>query len=106
MENQYPTMPRRYLATLIDGILILSVFISTVYIIPQENETARILRIGIAIFMFFIYEPLHTSKLCTLGQKIMGIRVRGYEAKTKTTSKASQKESNTNVRILRFSYER
>ena len=75
-ELAYPTIVRRYLATVIDGILILSVMIVSSYIFSQDADYIRIFRIGIILSMFLIYEPLCTSKFCTLGQKIMGIRVR------------------------------
>ena len=76
METEYPTILRRYLATFIDWSFIILIFIASSYILHQENKVALILRIGIAVTMFLIYEPICTSKFFTLGQWIMRIRVR------------------------------
>ena len=72
----YPNILRRYLATLIDGILIFGVMILASYIFSQDTNYITTLRVGIILSMVFIYEPFCTSKFCTLGQKIMGVRVR------------------------------
>lgn len=64
------------MATFIDGMLILGVMILYSYIFSQDTDYIKILRIGIILSMVLIYEPLCTSKFCTLGQKVMGIRVR------------------------------
>ena len=76
MENKYPTILRRYISTLIDVLFIFFIIIIISYLFQHENELIKRLRIVIILSMFFIYEPLFTSKFCTLGQKIMGIRVR------------------------------
>jgi len=75
----YPAISRRYLSTLIDGLLILSAFMLSVYIFPGQDESSRMFRIILISLMFFIYEPVLTSRLCTLGQLITGIRVREVE---------------------------
>lgn len=75
-EITYPTILRRYMATFIDGMLILTVMILASYIFSHDTDIARILRVSIILSMFLIYEPFLTSKICTLGQKIMGVRVR------------------------------
>jgi len=72
----YPNILRRYLATLLDGILIFVVMIIASYIFSQDTDYITTLRVGIILSMVFIYEPFCTSKFCTLGQKVMGIRVR------------------------------
>ena len=76
MDIQYPTILRRYLATFIDGILILFLFILISSLLQSESKTITITRVGIVLILFFIYEPFCTSKLCTIGQKVTGIRVR------------------------------
>lgn len=75
-QSKYPTILRRYLATLIDGALILLVFVSSAYMLQGNSKIEIAIRIGIGCAIFFGYEPLFTSKLCTLGQKTMGIRIR------------------------------
>jgi len=75
-ELIYPTIIRRYLSTFIDGMLILGVFILASYLFSEDTDFLRTLRLGTILVVGFIYEPFCTSKLCTLGQKLMKIRVR------------------------------
>ncbi len=75
MEIEYPTILRRYLSTVIDGCLIVTLLIVLPYLIG-DGENTLYLRLVIAALMLFIYEPLFTSKRCTLGQKVMKIRIR------------------------------
>ena len=76
MELKYPAIVRRYLATLIDGIIIIVIFLAVSFVFQRDNNVSVAVRIGIFIIMFFIYEPICTIKLCTIGQKIMSVRVR------------------------------
>ncbi len=71
-----PTIARRYLSTFIDGILVLAIFIIISFIFQQDSANMRVIRIALILGIFFIYEPLCTSKFCTLGQKLTGIRIR------------------------------
>lgn len=75
-EPIYPTIVRRYLSSVIDIMLIISVFILSSYLLPYNTDFTAKLRFGIWMVLVLIYEPFCTSKLCTLGQKLMGIRVR------------------------------
>ena len=75
MEAYYPAILRRYLSTLIDGCLILSLLLIIPYFTESKENTLYFRLIAAAIILFG-YEPLFTSKFCTLGQKIMGIRIR------------------------------
>jgi len=76
MVYQYPTILRRYLSTFIDGLLIIIVLLAVSYVFANNTGASGQIRVGILIFMFFIYEPLCTSLGCTVGQKITGVRVR------------------------------
>lgn len=80
MEPKYPDIRRRHLSTLIDSVFIIYILIAASYIFQQENELSKMLRVETILAMFFIYESLCTSRLCTLGQKIMGIRVRKIDS--------------------------
>ena len=73
---QYPSILRRYLATLIDGIFIMAVFFAASYALDQQSEIADYARVAVICFMFFAYEPICTSQFCTIGQKVAGIRIR------------------------------
>jgi len=75
VEVEYPTILRRYLSTFIDGWLILTLLFILSYFI-KDIENTLYFRLIIVALMLFGYEPLFTSKFCTLGQRIMGIRIR------------------------------
>jgi uncharacterized RDD family membrane protein YckC len=77
-DGKYPTLTRRYIATAIDAILVLSAIILISYLFEDAGETGVKVRAGLILSLFFIYEPLCTSRFCTLGQKIMRVRVRRY----------------------------
>ena len=71
---KYPNVLRRYLATLLD----LFAWWCLVYAMSRvpsitEHGTLAYTLFGLS---FLLYEPLLTTYACTLGQAIMGIRVR------------------------------
>ena len=76
MEFEYPTLLRRYFSTVIDGLLVLFIIILSSYLLDNGNDISTSIRVGLILFMFFVYEPVFTSFFCTLGQKITKIRVR------------------------------
>ena len=79
MDTQHPPILTRYLASTIDGIVILLLsFVSAIFF-QGDDGFNQSLRIGIIAFMFLAYEPLFTSLACTLGQRIIGIRVRDLD---------------------------
>jgi K+-sensing histidine kinase KdpD len=71
-----PTILRRYLSTSIDAIFIMSVFIAASFAVTSDSPHASNARVAVLVTMLFFYEPLFTSRFCTVGQKITGIRVR------------------------------
>lgn len=77
-DGKYPTLTRRYIATAIDVAFVLTAIILISYLFENAGVTGVKVRIGLILFLFFIYEPLCTSRFCTLGQKIMRVRVRRY----------------------------
>ena len=52
------------------------VFIIVSYIFQGESDFSKNFRVAAIIFLFFMYEPICTSRFCTVGQKLTGIRVR------------------------------
>jgi len=76
MEYQYPSILRRYFATFIDGMLVIGALILVSYLFQSDDKFSVGSRVAIIIFMFFVYEPICTSKFCTLGQMLTSIRVR------------------------------
>lgn len=74
VKIEYPTILRRYFATFIDGWLTIAMLFAVTYFIGgKENAFFRLI---VAALILLGYEPLFTSKFCTLGQKIMGIKIR------------------------------
>jgi uncharacterized RDD family membrane protein YckC len=74
--TKYPPILRRYPATFIDAIFILFLYIILADILQGDKDLDLITRILVGCSLLFLYEPILTSRLCTIGQKIMGIRVR------------------------------
>lgn len=76
---KYPNVTRRYVAALIDGVVIyLLLFLGLSLMALETSLVAKLLAIAVAIS----YEPIFTAKLCTLGQLLMRYRVRsedGYQ---------------------------
>jgi len=76
MEIKYPTILQRYLSSFIDGMLLLLFFFLSLSLIKGTDQMTSTIRFLLPICIIFLYEPLFTSKACTLGQLLMGIRVR------------------------------
>ena len=76
MESKYPTILRRYFSSLIDGILLLSIFIGSLSLIEGNDQITSTFRFVLPLIIILFYEPLLTSKACTFGQLLTGIRVR------------------------------
>jgi uncharacterized RDD family membrane protein YckC len=88
MEERYPSLVSRLQSSFIDLILI--IILMFVFSTVLENFTAvpNWIRIALFVLLFVAYEPLCTSLGFTLGNFIIGIRVR--------------KEENTSKRITIF----
>lgn len=80
MSQTYPSMMRRTLATAIDGTTVVLGFIALSHLLPESRGSSFLLRLSVLLVFVFAYEPLLTSRLCTLGQLIMGIRVRNVRS--------------------------
>ncbi len=83
MELEYPTILRRYFSTFIDGIFVIGMLVLSSYILDSDNIAATKLRIGVILFMFFVYEPIFTSYFFSFFQKITGIRIRKMLSQTR-----------------------
>ncbi len=77
-DGKYPTLTRRYIATAIDAVFVLSAMILISYLFENADATGVKVRVGLILSLFVLYEPVCTSRFCTLGQKIMRVRVRRY----------------------------
>ena len=85
----YPYIARRYVATVIDMMFVLIVAIVLAYVVHGAGTTALRYRFYIIGGFILLYKPLCTSKLCTIDQWIMGIRVRDYKKGVKISIAAA-----------------
>lgn len=76
MRGPYPTVFRRYLGSLIDGLLMLGAMIGGGLLIADVGPQFTWLRGAWLVFILLGYEPLFTSLSATVGQRVMGFRVR------------------------------
>jgi uncharacterized RDD family membrane protein YckC len=85
LEIQYPTLFRRYLSTLVDGLLLIGgIVVFSNLLGNREGLTG--FRIALFLFLLLGYEPVLTAYACTLGQYLLGIRVRRVDAPTRRLS--------------------
>ena len=78
-ETVYPSLAKRFQASMIDVVVIIVMMIVLSSIFSSFSEVPDLVRIAAFIFIWFGYEPLFTIVACTLGQKIAGIRVRKFD---------------------------
>jgi uncharacterized RDD family membrane protein YckC len=84
-EVTYPTIVRRYFSTVIDSwVIFLSVGIPDLLGVPKEHIVLA--RLAFFLPLILLYEPLLVVKGCTLGQLLLGIRVRADSDPTKHIS--------------------
>jgi uncharacterized RDD family membrane protein YckC len=89
MRLAYPDLPRRYMATVIDMMFVLGMFILSSFLL-QGNDTITVRsRLFLTFVVMFVYEPFCTSKLFTIGQWAMRIRVRDYKSLEKISIPAA-----------------
>jgi uncharacterized RDD family membrane protein YckC len=72
----YPTLQKRYLSTTLDGVLILFAVVIIAIAYQGDDSVVLTVRGVIGVLLILSYEPVLTSKLCTVGQAVIGIRVR------------------------------
>jgi len=72
----YPSLFRRYLSSLIDGLLLIAGMVFGADILALIGPPPTAARVGWFLFLILGYEPLLTANAMTLGQYITGIRVR------------------------------
>ncbi|HEX7905018.1 MAG TPA: RDD family protein [Chitinophagaceae bacterium] len=86
MENKYPDLKTRIQSTFIDGILMIVLMFAAAWVFDKvsnsENEDGWV-RAVVFIGIWVIYEPLLMTLGGTLGNYMMGIRVRKENDTTK-----------------------
>ena len=75
---RYPTIKQRYVSSLIDGIVVLFIVLLGTIVYQGDDQRALAARFWILVVIILSYEPILTSQLCTIGQLIVGIRVRNH----------------------------
>lgn len=75
VEPEYPTLFRRYMSALCDGLLVFALIIA-VGMLPGSGAAVGRTKFLAFVFLALWYEPIFTSRACTLGQWITGVRVR------------------------------
>lgn len=79
MARYIPSLVRRYGATLIDGFFIMFLMIVAGVGFQAVSDASAAPRVVVFVLILFVYEPLLTSRLCTIGQRLTGLRVRRYD---------------------------
>jgi len=74
-SNPYPNLLRRYLATVVDGIVVILIVVLIGQLPFLSRDTHGF---GVMVFLLVLlnYEPVLTRFLCTAGQAVMRFRVR------------------------------
>jgi uncharacterized RDD family membrane protein YckC len=75
-EPSFAPIGRRYFAVVIDGLLVLATFIVVSAVMQRASGAFVWARAAIILGLFLVYEPVLTSRRCTVGQYLMGVRVR------------------------------
>lgn len=80
-QSKHPTILRRYLATFIDMVIVLSAFIFLAYVFQGKSGGDSRIMLWIGVAFLLSYEPVLTSRICTIGQRITGISIRNLESR-------------------------
>lgn len=76
----FPSLVTRVKALFIDLVIMLIIFTATTLFIDTFGDIPNFVKGSIAIFMFYLYDPILTSFTgSTLGHKIMKLKVRKYK---------------------------
>jgi uncharacterized RDD family membrane protein YckC len=76
LQIEYPLLIDRIKSTLIDSVLLIVLMFCFSLILNNFKDTPDWVRIFLFTLIFIIYDPLCTSLGCTLGNYIVGLRVR------------------------------
>jgi uncharacterized RDD family membrane protein YckC len=78
LHLNYPSLARRCVTVQIDVLLVLASFFALAYALKGSHWLLAGTRVALLLGMWFLYEPIMTSRACTLGQFVTGIRVRRW----------------------------
>lgn len=93
-----PSLLARFKSMLADSVVIIILMIVASTILNTLNIESGLVR-GIALGLVFLYEPIMVAIDRTIGQRIMGIRVRNY---TKFINESSHQNINIFYSLIRY----
>jgi uncharacterized RDD family membrane protein YckC len=80
---RYPSLLTRIQSIFVDGILIILLMFLAGKILDQFETVPDWIRIVLFVSLWGVYEPLAMSFGCTVGNYLLGIRVKQYNHQTK-----------------------
>jgi uncharacterized RDD family membrane protein YckC len=83
VEVEYPSLLKRYQALFIDLLVCLLLTFATGSVIDRVGEVPDWVRIVTFIAIWGMYEPFCVAFACTIGNLLMGVRVRSVSNQTK-----------------------
>jgi len=83
IANEYPSLLKRYQSLFIDLLFSLFAMFGVVAMLDRIGEVPTWVRIVSFILLWGVYEPLCVTLGCTIGNYLMGIRVRKASDETK-----------------------
>ena len=86
MEELYPELKDRIQSMFIDYIVIIVLMFIFTELLENFEDVPTWLRISLFAGLFLVYEPVCVALGCTLGNRLMGIRVRQNSEPTKKIS--------------------
>jgi len=80
MSKRTPSLRRRLCSSLLDYLFLALCALPAAYFLVGIEDSQRFGTWGSIVFfvLLFVYEPVFSCHMCTLGQKITGLRVRRY----------------------------
>lgn len=80
---RYPSLLTRIQSVFVDGILIILLMFLAGKILDQYETAPDWIRIVLFVGIWGVYEPLAMSFGCTVGNYLLGIRIKQYKHQTK-----------------------
>ena len=80
----YPTLPDRIKASIIDGVILISMIVGATYLFEAIKTTPDVARAIAFLFIFLLYDPIFVSSLGgTIGHMLLGLRVKREKDQSK-----------------------
>ena len=85
MSREYPALSQRILSTVIDQVLILVLMLVAAAAVDAFHPPDWI-RVALFFGIWAVYEPVFTTRGCTLGNYVIGLRARQFQDDSKKVS--------------------